>query len=133
MVRISARRRKHEAGQAILLVVLAMSIVLLGSLGFVIDGSHLYAQRVMAQAAADAAAQAGIMSISNRTAGAFGTYATFDGANWVTSGGTPLTSGSIIPCSTSGMSTSAACTYAQILDGFNLAGDAVTVTINPTA
>lgn len=63
-------RRKHrqsERGQAVLLVVVAMSLVLLGALGFAIDGSQLFAQRRMAQAAADAAAQAAIMSVYDNT------------------------------------------------------------------
>ncbi len=123
MVKVSVRRRKEQAGQAILLVMLAMSIFMLGALGFIIDGSHLHAQRAMAQAAADAAAQAGMMSIFDGTSGAWGTY----------SGATA--SGVAIPCSATppnGMSTSAACKYAQSLNGFNLSGDTVTVTPNPT-
>ena len=54
-------------GQAIILVVVAASLVLIGALGFAIDGGQLYAQRQMAQAAADAAAEAGIMSILRGT------------------------------------------------------------------
>jgi hypothetical protein len=54
---------------------------LLGAVGLAIDGAHLYAQRQMAQTAADAAAQAGIMSIFDGTNGAgpaaFGTGASF--------------------------------------------------------
>jgi uncharacterized membrane protein len=46
-----------------------MSILLIGALGLAIDGGQMYAHRQMAQAAADAAAQAGIMSI-------------FDGNQW---------------------------------------------------
>jgi hypothetical protein len=42
-----------------------MSIFLLGAVGLAIDGSQLYAQRQMAQAAADAAATAGIVSVFN--------------------------------------------------------------------
>lgn len=56
---------KEEAGQAVLLVVASMSVFLFGALGLAIDGSQLYAQRQMAQAAADAAAQAGIVTIFN--------------------------------------------------------------------
>ena len=59
--------RRKEKGQAVLLVVVATSIFLIGAVGLAIDGSHLYAQRQMAQAAADAAAQAGIMSIFDGT------------------------------------------------------------------
>jgi Flp pilus assembly protein TadG len=114
MVRIPDRERKQEAGQAILLVVLAMSLFMLGALGFIIDGSHLYAQRTMAQAAADAAAQAGMMSIFDNTTGAWGAH----------------TAGASFTCGTA--DTAAACKYAQsAANGFNLAGDVVTVTPNP--
>jgi len=64
------RRAIHsgrEGGQAVLLLVVAMSIMLIGALGLAIDGGQMYAQRQMAQAAADAAAQAGIMSIFRGT------------------------------------------------------------------
>jgi len=67
MVNLAVQKKKNEAGQAILLVVAAMSVFLLGALGLAVDGSHLYAQRQAAQAAADAAAQAGIVSIFNGT------------------------------------------------------------------
>lgn len=60
-------RRRRENGQAILLVILALSIFLLGALGLAIDGAQMYAHRQMAQSAADAAAQAGIMSLFNKT------------------------------------------------------------------
>ncbi len=63
-------RRNGEKGQALLLVVVAMGIVLVGALGLAVDGAQMYAQRQMAQVAADAAAQAGIMSIFNGTNGA---------------------------------------------------------------
>lgn len=56
-------RRGSEEGQAILLVVLGLSLLLIGALGLALDGSQMYAHRQMAQAAADAAAEAGIMSI----------------------------------------------------------------------
>jgi len=57
----------REGGQAVILVVVAMSILLIGALGLAIDGGQMYAHRQMAQAAADAAAQAGIMSIFDGT------------------------------------------------------------------
>jgi hypothetical protein len=44
-----------------------MSILLIGALGLAIDGGQMYAHRQMAQAAADAAAQAGIMNILDGT------------------------------------------------------------------
>ncbi len=56
-----------RSGQSLILVVVAMSIVLFGALGLAIDGAQMFAQRQMAQAAADAAAQAGIMSIFTGT------------------------------------------------------------------
>jgi hypothetical protein len=59
--------RDRERGQAIILVLLAVSIIMLGAAGLAIDGARLFAQRQMAQAAADAAAQAGIMSIFRGT------------------------------------------------------------------
>jgi Flp pilus assembly protein TadG len=54
-------------GQAIVVMVVAMSLLLVGVLGFAIDGGEMYAQRQLAQAAADAAAQAGMMSILDGT------------------------------------------------------------------
>src|SRR3984893_15443382 len=63
-------RFKEEDGQAIVLVALAMSLFLFAAIGLAVDGSNLYAHRQMAQGAADAAAQAGIMSIFDGTNGA---------------------------------------------------------------
>lgn len=59
--------RNKEKGQALILVLVALSLFLIGAIGLAIDGSHLYAQRQMAQNAADAAAQAAIMSIFGHT------------------------------------------------------------------
>lgn len=67
MVRSAVRKRQSEDGQAVVFVLLGMSIFLLGAVGLAIDGSQLYAQRQMAQAAADGAATAGIVSIFNGT------------------------------------------------------------------
>src|SRR6478672_12097824 len=97
--------------------MLAMSVFLLGAVGLAIDGSHLYAQRQLAQAAADAAAQAGIMSIFNVT-NTTGTHAF------------TATAGSSFTCSTSDAKTP--CYYAQTLNGFNQTSDTVTVAF-PTA
>lgn len=69
-------QKQGEKGQAVLLMLVAMGLFLFGAVGLAIDGSHLYAQRQMAQTAADAAAQAGIMSMFNATntgVNAFGT------------------------------------------------------------
>jgi hypothetical protein len=59
--------RRHQKGQAVLLVVLALSLVLIAMLGLSMDGGLMYTNFQKAQAAADAAAQAGIMSIYNGT------------------------------------------------------------------
>lgn len=56
-----------EQGQSVLLLVVATSIFLIGALGLAIDGGQMYAQRQLAQAAADAAAEAGMMSIFRGT------------------------------------------------------------------
>lgn len=100
-----------EEGQALLLILLALSLVLCGAVGLAIDASQMYAQRQMAQAAADAAAQAAIVSVLNGTNNAansnvFGT----SGFN-CTSSNTSLT-----PC------------YYAALDGFGPTyGDTVAV------
>ena len=71
---------RGDGGQAIILLVVAMGIVMMGALGLAIDGGQMYAQWQMAQTAADAAAQAGILSIMRGTnatsAHPFGTGAT---------------------------------------------------------
>jgi hypothetical protein len=121
-LKISERRRKSQSGQAILIVVLATSIFLLGAVGFAIDGSHLYAQRQMAQAAADAAAQAGVLSI-------------FNGSNALGIHGfsCPSTPSDSTPCFTCAASDARTpCYYAQTMNGFNLAADVVKVWF-PTA
>jgi len=66
-LRSAAHTFGRREGQAVILVVVAMSILLIGALGLAIDGGQMYAHRQMAQAAADAAAQAGIMSIFDGT------------------------------------------------------------------
>lgn len=70
-------RNTREEGQALIPLVLAMSIFLIAAMGLSVDGAHLYSQRQMAQAAADAAAQAGIMSIFDRTNSSAGNPAAF--------------------------------------------------------
>src|SRR5216683_6731049 len=60
------RRRGHrsgEAGQAMLFVLLAMGIFLLGALCFAFDMSNMWFHRQAAQTAADAACAAGAMDI----------------------------------------------------------------------
>lgn len=67
----------RESGQAVLLLIVGMSIFLIGALGLALDGAQMYAQQQMARAAADAGAQAAILSIyrgTNSTASSpFGT------------------------------------------------------------
>lgn len=54
-------------GQAIVLIVVATGIFMIGALGLGIDVGQMYAQKQMAQAAADAAVSAGILSIMKGT------------------------------------------------------------------
>ncbi|MBS1798688.1 MAG: hypothetical protein JSS95_02565 [Acidobacteria bacterium] len=108
-------RWKDDDGQAIVLVAVAASFFLIGAIGLGIDGSHLYAQRQMAQAAADSGAIAGIMSIFD------GTYST---------GGTafPLTT---FTCGTTDARTP--CAYVS-KNGFGTsASDTVTIDYPSTA
>ncbi len=95
-------RRHNQKGQALVFVVIAMGIFLIGSLGLAIDGGQLFIHRQMAQAAADAAVQAGIMSI-------------FDGTN--TAGATQFPT-TAFTCTTT--ATSTPCVYAR-LNGFGAA------------
>ena len=108
------RLKRREGGQAILPVMMGLGIFLLGAIGLAVDGGHLYAQRQMAQSAADAAAQAAIMSV-------------FYGTNTVTANTHKFTVPSSQPtspnCGTSGAATP--CYFAQTVNGFNLAGDSV--------
>jgi Flp pilus assembly protein TadG len=110
---------RREAGQAVILVVVAMSIFLIAALGLAVDGGQMYAQRQMAQAAADAAAQAGIMSI-------------YDGTNSTSAypfgtGSTPIASS---VCTTTDLRTP--CVYAR-LNGFGgTAADTVTLSYPTT-
>lgn len=99
-----------------MLVVVAMSLFLVGVVGLAIDGSHLYAERQMAQAAADAAAQAAIRSV-------------FTGSN--TSGTSGFSTGGSFTCASSDNRTP--CYYAQTLNGFNGSLDTVTVDFPSTA
>lgn len=103
-------RCKGEEGQAVVMVALAMSVFLIGAVGLAIDGAHLYSQRQMAQAAADSAAQAGIVSIFAGTNTATGNPAAF--------------STSAFTCGTSDARTP--CAYASD-NGFGGTGDQVSV------
>ena len=109
-------KRKGENGQATLMVLLATSVLLVGALGLAIDGAQLYSHRQMAQAAADAAAQAGIM-----------TY--FSGTN--TSTNSPPSGGSSYTCIASDVSTTpykTACKYAAA-NGFSAGTGSDTVVL----
>jgi hypothetical protein len=111
--------QKSRAGQAVTMTVVGMSIFLMAALGLAIDGSHLYVQRQLAQAAADAAAQAGMMSIFVGTYGS-GTHQFSIGS------GSPYS----YTCTSSDAATP--CYYAQSLNGFNTASDTVKYIANPT-
>jgi hypothetical protein len=56
-----------ESGQTLVLVVAVLGIFMIAALDLGLDGAQLYAHQQMAQAAADAAAQAAIMSIVRGT------------------------------------------------------------------
>lgn len=129
-MRFDVRKFKNEDGQAIVLVALAMSVFLLAAVGLAVDGAHLYAQRQMAQTAADAAAQAGISSIFAGTA----TFST-------TSSFTCTTTDTSSPCkyaASNGFGTTAADTVvidypgAAGAPGVNLAPDFPTTVLRAT-
>jgi hypothetical protein len=114
-------RFKDEDGQAIIIVALAMSIFLIGAIGLAVDGSNLYTQRQMAQTAADAAAQAGILSIFDGTTGGG------PGAFSIP----PVSSG--FTCSNSAVDARTPCSYAN-KNGFGgTAADTVTVSFPTSA
>jgi hypothetical protein len=81
-------KRTNKRGQAIILVTVALGIFALGALGLAVDLSQLYGHQQMAQVAADAAAQAEMMSLfqgvdsemagTSHTCTTSGTYATSD-------------------------------------------------------
>jgi hypothetical protein len=59
----TGRRLREESGQVIIFVVLALAIFLIGFVGFAVDMTNLWLHRQMAQGAADAACQAGVMDM----------------------------------------------------------------------
>src|SRR5215472_9071930 len=95
-------RKNKEGGQAIVLVVVAVGLVLMGALGLAVDTGQLYGHRQMAQAAADAAAESAILSIF--------------GGTWTPSGSPPAA----FTC-TNGTDTKTPCIYAR-LNGFGQSG-----------
>jgi hypothetical protein len=111
-------RRNGESGQAIVLVVVSLGLFMLGALGLGIDGAQMYAHRQMAQAAADAAAEAAMMSIARGTnstsAHPFSTAASFTCA---------------VPPATLDLRTP--CVYAQY-NGFGTSTDTVIVSFPAT-
>jgi Flp pilus assembly protein TadG len=96
-----------------------MSLFLFAALGLAIDGGQMFAQRQMAQAAADAAAQAGIMSILRGT--------NITSANPFGTGATPIASSA---CTTTDARTP--CVYARYNGFGGTAADTVTLSF-PTA
>lgn len=108
----------EEEGQSIILVVLAMGIFLIGAVGLGFDGSHLYSERQKAQVAADAAAQAAMMSI-------------FDGTNSISGNSAKFSTGATFDCSTKPNSTP--CQYAGY-NGFSSSnGDTISVSFPTSA
>lgn len=111
------QKNASEAGQAVLVFVLLVSMFLIGALGWGLDGAQMWAQRQMAQAAADSAAQAGIMSF-------------FDGTNSGSTYGTapPYSNPATYTCTSADAGTTTPktpCRYAA-LNGFTPAsGDTV--------
>ena len=108
--------REGERGQALLIVIVGISLSLFAAVGLGIDGAQLYAQRQMAQTAADAAAQSAIMSI-------------FDGTNATSTYpfGTGSPPGPFVCTTTDGRTP---CVYAR-LNGFgSTASDTVTVSFS---
>ena len=98
-------RRRKEKGQALILVVLVVGLVLMGALGLALDAGQLYGHRQMAQAAADAAAESAILSIY--------------GGTWTPS--------SAFTC-TNGTDSRTPCAYAR-LNGFGLASSPASETV----
>jgi len=109
-------RSKKEKGQALILVIVALSLFLIAGIGLAIDASGLFAQRQLAQNAADASALAAIMSLYGGTNNGFGVIPG--------GGGNPPST----DCSANGKSTLTPCYYAS-LNGFTAAagGDSVKV------
>ncbi len=97
------RRLRGEGGQAVVFVVLALSIFLLGAVGFAVDMAQLWFHRQAAQTAADAACTAGAMDLL------------VDATNHLTTQG-GFTAGTAFDCSTH--PTYAPCQYAA-LNGYD--------------
>lgn len=83
------RRRRRQRGQTSIIVVTVISLFLLGFIGFAVDFSNLWFHRQMAQAAADAACQAGGMNMLTvaSVSGTSGSFNPADGTFDCASGG----------------------------------------------
>jgi len=109
-MRFSQRRdtvhRFGDRGQVTIFVVIAMALFLIGFVGFAVDMTNLWFHRQMAQGAADAACQAGIMDVL-----------------LLAQGGTPpsagFTPGTAFDCA--GAPSSVPCRYAAF-NGYNATG-----------
>ena len=64
---LATRGTFRDDGQVTIFVVIAMAVFLLGFVGFAVDMTNLWFHRQMAQGAADAACQAGIMNVLVKT------------------------------------------------------------------
>ena len=80
----------RERGQAVIFVVLALGIFLIGGVGFAVDGANLWFHRQSAQTAADAACTAGAMDLLSNAAGV-----TPPATTWIPAGD----DGSVFHCS----------------------------------
>src|SRR6266849_504005 len=110
------RQRLSESGQALVFLVLALAIVLLGAAALSVDLSNLWFHKQAAQNAADAACTAGAMDLLVDAQGG---------------GATGLPSFSDFSCTTS--STAAPCQYAA-KNGYNSDGTGNLVSVSfPTA
>jgi hypothetical protein len=103
------RQGIRRKGSVLLLIVVGLT-ALFGIVGLALDVGQMYVTKQLAQAAADAAAQSGVMDLYNGT-----------------NTGTNLFGPGVYPCPTTGGV--APCKYAQ-MNGFNTASDTVTLNFN---
>jgi Putative Flp pilus-assembly TadE/G-like/Putative Tad-like Flp pilus-assembly len=118
--RKTQRRRANERGQAVVFLVFALGIFLIGGIGLVVDGANLWFHRQSAQTAADAACASAAMDMLSLAAGV-----TPADPNWIPSSD----DGSVFHCSgttgsagnTTPNSTFPPCQYAA-LNGYSGSG-----------
>jgi hypothetical protein len=103
----SSQARASERGQTFLAVLVILGVVLLGILGLATDYSQIWAHRQMAQAAADAACQAGAADLYIKAIDPANPIANF---SWIGSNGSSFT------CDTN--TSSPPCRYAS-LNGYS--------------